>query len=1085
MYTTARRAAGAMFLALAVTALNAAGALADAGKPRNIEASPDGLTLVATSLATSNITQFTVSPFSGAVTHTEIAVGAPSWDVCFLDANLAVLSHPDLDEMTVLQRSGGSGLFAVGTPIAVPYGCTEILRDHTDPGHVYVACKGVAPGAESWRNSVVRIDCVNRLVEAVFETEREPRGLALSPDGERLFVGHVQGALGQEGLAADHALADKSYDGGSLLVFDTSAPSAPLLRFALGSPIRGLAVFPPPGTPSNAIPPNFPAGQYRVYFSYLGEGAQSEDPQFGGRTIANVIGNIGFDASNQPLGTDPNDENYRQNVVFNHEPDNDFPNPVRWTTNRDALPAVLPERFAFRYAFAGGLVKWELWTTFSASGTVGRADVDGSGKLITEALPGGDASTLSDFDVLDPTLRGNRDALGQDPTISNANTIAASGANSSVMNGGVVNYRQAHKPALVCLGDLLSTTSYQGNPRGIVWTRQRDANAPDALWIVNQLDHEALRLRGLTKLTSLALDRYGLSASDPNLPEEQAFFTFGEAFDFREGSTARVNNVSCGSCHVDAHLDGKVRLTVSLFALAQNPIPVAVPSIFDVGSTEWLFFDGSRTILDDDDLNNDGVDDGKCTYCAGNRFFRDTKSFTFAADSPQSPHDPAPAPAIDAKLGTVAQQRGRGWFEQMNCVRCHSGPTTTYFERFNAEFDQSLNQLFDQDLEIGPLTRSLKDDDRYFHDATQSFITLIGDVSNSASLRNGCNVGSRIPPVNPLLQGPTFEAVNTPALAGAWDNAPYFHDGRYRTLDQVLEHTWLQESLTDLAGTSYKADNLYLAAPYHDPSEILPDNAYNQFSLQDASVPAPINTPLFNFGTHSHEFPQGMDTSVASWLDTQSGTAKGDLLAFMNALSSRTDPCADLAAPLTISGPTFLVLPSGDTGITWTTNVPVSCRVSWNRVNQAEEPVEFTAVGTTHSVMLPTHVDYDYEARVSAQVKMCGEEDSALFTWTATPGGAPLSGGGETGILAIGPNPFNPLTQIDFALAEGAMVRAQVYDILGRRVASLQDGYLAAGSHSLQWDGENEGGTDVASGVYFLAFSAGEHTEKHRLVLLK
>ena len=229
MYTTARRAAGAMFLALAVTALNAAGALADAGKPRNIEASPDGLTLVATSLATSNITQFTVSPFTGAVTHTEIAVGAPSWDVCFLDANLAVLSHPDLDEMTVLQRSGGSGLFAVGTPIAVPYGCTEILRDHTDPGHVYVACKGVAPGAESWRNSVVRIDCVNRLVEAVFETEREPRGLALSPDGERLFVGHVQGALGQEGLAADHALADKSYDGGSLLVFDTSAPSAPLL----------------------------------------------------------------------------------------------------------------------------------------------------------------------------------------------------------------------------------------------------------------------------------------------------------------------------------------------------------------------------------------------------------------------------------------------------------------------------------------------------------------------------------------------------------------------------------------------------------------------------------------------------------------------------------------------------------------------------------------------------------------------------------------------------------------------------------------------------------------------------------------
>ncbi len=65
------------------------------------------------------------------------------------------------------------------------------------------------------------------------------------------------------------------------------------------------------------------------------------------------------------------------------------------------------------------------------------------------------------------------------------------------------------------------------------------------------------------------------------------------------------------------------------------------------------------------------------------------------------------------------------------------------------------------------------------------------------------------------------------------------------------------------------------------------------------------------------------------------------------------------------------------------------------------------------------------------------------------------------------PNPFNPSTTIRFALPEPARVVLTVYDILGRQVKSLVDGHQEAGVRSVEWDGTNESGVRVVSGVYF------------------
>lgn len=87
---------------------------------------------------------------------------------------------------------------------------------------------------------------------------------------------------------------------------------------------------------------------------------------------------------------------------------------------------------------------------------------------------------------------------------------------------------------------------------------------------------------------------------------------------------------------------------------------------------------------------------------------------------------------------------------------------------------------------------------------------------------------------------------------------------------------------------------------------------------------------------------------------------------------------------------------------------------------------------------------------------------------------------------APSPNPFNPSTTIRFGLKEPAFVQLAVYDLNGRLVRTLHDGnYLPAGEHSLTWNGLNDRGVRVVSGIYFLKFRAGDFGETKKLILLR
>ena len=96
----------------------------------------------------------------------------------------------------------------------------------------------------------------------------------------------------------------------------------------------------------------------------------------------------------------------------------------------------------------------------------------------------------------------------------------------------------------------------------------------------------------------------------------------------------------------------------------------------------------------------------------------------------------------------------------------------------------------------------------------------------------------------------------------------------------------------------------------------------------------------------------------------------------------------------------------------------------------------------------------------------------------------------ETKLLSNYPNPFNPETWIPYRLAEDAFVTLTIYDLNGQIVRAINVGHQVAAvyksrSKAIYWDGRNNVGETVASGVYFYTLTAGDYSATRKMVILK
>ena len=165
-----------------------------------------------------------------------------------------------------------------------------------------------------------------------------------------------------------------------------------------------------------------------------------------------------------------------------------------------------------------------------------------------------------------------------------------------------------------------------------------------------------------------------------------------------------------------------------------------------------------------------------------------------------------------------------------------------------------------------------------------------------------------------------------------------------------------------------------------------------------------------------------------------------------------------------------------------------------NNVEQDEWSGTLGWAQETYAVAEGTDVEFKWTYQKDGSVSSgsdCGWIDEIIFPPSGD--GTPIDDFSTENIVTElsgnYPNPFNPTTTINFNLKNDSKVSLIIYNVRGQKVRTLVNDDLQAGSHSIVWDGKNESGKSVSSGVYFNGFDAagiaGDYTSVKKMILLK
>ena len=119
-----------------------------------------------------------------------------------------------------------------------------------------------------------------------------------------------------------------------------------------------------------------------------------------------------------------------------------------------------------------------------------------------------------------------------------------------------------------------------------------------------------------------------------------------------------------------------------------------------------------------------------------------------------------------------------------------------------------------------------------------------------------------------------------------------------------------------------------------------------------------------------------------------------------------------------------------------------------------------------------TFFDYTGDFRVESAVVANWYESSISTEYILIPR--------EFDLSPAYPNPFNPVTTLRFALPEKVEVSIVIYNLQGRQIEALRDGYMEAGYHQVVWNANR-----YPSGMYFTRMIAGDYVKTQKLMLIK
>lgn len=159
-------------------------------------------------------------------------------------------------------------------------------------------------------------------------------------------------------------------------------------------------------------------------------------------------------------------------------------------------------------------------------------------------------------------------------------------------------------------------------------------------------------------------------------------------------------------------------------------------------------------------------------------------------------------------------------------------------------------------------------------------------------------------------------------------------------------------------------------------------------------------------------------------------------------------------------------------------NLVFSVEDSWDMETIDVTPVELE--NPNHSLMF---VYTEVVEGASHSLSMTPEFQGVSFAPSEVAGTELLPG--EFSLAQNAPNPFNPQTRISYDIPKATNVRLEIYNVLGQHVKTLVDEFQEPGSKSIIWDGRDNSGYTVSSGIYFYRMDAGEFSLTRKMMMLK
>jgi len=176
----------------------------------------------------------------------------------------------------------------------------------------------------------------------------------------------------------------------------------------------------------------------------------------------------------------------------------------------------------------------------------------------------------------------------------------------------------------------------------------------------------------------------------------------------------------------------------------------------------------------------------------------------------------------------------------------------------------------------------------------------------------------------------------------------------------------------------------------------------------------------------------------------------------------------------------FQIDASSNGGTSWTPleRIPGN-HESWNR----------STIDLSSYIALTNNVKVRFKACDLGQAGIVEAAIDDFSIETYSPSAADVAGGTvpptRNELAQNEPNPFNPVTTIKFTLSNPAQARIQIFEASGRLVRTLSNEPMVAGAHAVEWNGLDDSGKPVGSGVYFYRLKAGAFEQSRRMTILK